>query len=365
MGRVDGGRGREKEKAMPDKDSLTREYISQPNVFAEIFNYLIYGGVQVIQPGQLEEADTRQTLVLGGKGSKKTMERYRDLFRKLVAMTDGEKVLALLGIENQTEIDYGMPARIMLYDAISYDILMRKAWQDVMASGWKGPFTSSLPRERHIQPVLTGVIYFGTTPWDAPVSLREMIDFPDESFRDLVPDYRLNLMAPAFIPESHLGLFKTDIPLLARFLRCAGDGESLERLLESDESFNSVDGLMAGLLNGLTNSNLPINKTKGKTNMCKAIDDIRSKSRAEGIATGRAEGIATGRAEGIATGRAEGIAEGIATGRAEEQTAIIAQIIRYQLTKNIAHGDLVETLTGVFHLSASDAEQRIRQVMMA
>jgi len=87
--------------------------------------------------------------------------------------------------------------------------------------------------------------------------------------------------------------------------------------------------------------------------MCKAIDDIRSKSRAEGIAMGRAEGIVTGRAEGIATGRAE------------EQAAIIAQIIRYQLTKNIAYGDLVETLTGVFHLSASDAEQRIRQVMMA
>ena len=82
--------------------------------------------------------------------------------------------------------------------------------------------------------------------------------------------------------------------------------------------------------------------------MCKAIDDIRRKSRAEGIT----EGIATGRAEGIATGRAE------------EQAAIIAQIIRYQLTKNIAYSDLVDTLTGVFHLSATEAEQRIRQVTM-
>ena len=103
--------------------------------------------------------------------------------------------------------------------------------------------------------------------------------------------------------------------------------------------------------------------------MCKAIDDIRSKSRAEGIAAGRAEGIAAGRAEGIAAGRAEGIAagraEGIAAGRAEEQAANIAQIIRYQLSKSISHGDLVNTLTGVFHLSAAEAEQRIRQVTMA
>ncbi len=331
----------EKEKAMPDKDSLTREYISQPNIFAEIFNYLIYGGVQVIQPGQLTEADTRQTLVLERAGRKKTLERYRDLLRKLVAKTDGEKVLALLGIENQTEIDYGMPARIMLYDAISYDILMRKVWQDVKATSWMGPFTSSLPRERRVKPVVTGVIYFGTTPWDAPLSLREMIDFPDESFRSLVPDYRLNLIAPAFIPESHLGFFKSDVPLLARFLRCAGDGQSLERLLESDASFNNVNGLTARVLNELTNSCLPINKTEEKTDMCKAIDDIRSKSRAEGIATGRAEG------------------------RAEEQAANIAQIIRYQLSKNISYGDLVDTLTGVFHLSAADAEQRIRQVAMA
>ena len=71
--------------------------------------------------------------------------------------------------------------------------------------------------------------------------------------------------------------------------------------------------------------------------MCKAIDDMRQESKAEG--------------------RAEG--------RAEEQAAIIAQIIRYQLTKNISHGDLVDTLIGVFHLSAGEAEQRIRQVAMA
>ena len=342
---------------MPDKDSLAREYISQPDVFAEIFNYLIYGGVRVIQPGQLAEADTRQTLVLGAGGRKKTLERYRDLFRKLVAKTDGEKVLALLGVENQTAVDYGMPVRVMLYDAISYDILMRKAWRDARGSGWRGPFTSSLPRKGLLKPVLTGVVYLGTTPWDAPLSLHGMIDFPDESFRSLVPDYRLNLMAPAFIPESHLGLFQTDIPLLARFLRCAGDLQSLERLLESDKSFNNVNGLTAGLMNELTNSRLPIINKEEKINMCKAIDDMRSKSRAEGIAAGRAEGIAAGRAEGIATG--------IAAGRAEEQAANIAQIIRYQLSKNISYGDLVDTLTGVFHLSAADAEQRIRQVAMA
>ena len=67
--------------------------------------------------------------------------------------------------------------------------------------------------------------------------------------------------------------------------------------------------------------------------MCKAIDDMRQESKAEG--------------------------------RAEEQAANIAQIIRYQLTKNISHGDLVDTLIGVFHLSADEAEQRIRQVAMA
>ena len=56
---------------MPDKDSLTREYISQPKVFAEIFNYLVFGGVPVIQPDSLEDVEARQTATLYNKEKKK------------------------------------------------------------------------------------------------------------------------------------------------------------------------------------------------------------------------------------------------------------------------------------------------------
>ena len=37
----------------------------------------------------------------------------------------------------------------------------------------------------------------------------------------------------------------------------------------------------------------------------------------------------------------------------------------FDTLQNHGYGDLVDTLTGVFHLSAAEAEQRIRQVTMA
>ena len=239
----DGGavaRQAKRSMAMADKDSLTREYISQPNVFAEIFNYLVYGGVPVIQPDSLEDVDTRQTATLYKRRRKKTIERYRDLFKKMVAKTDGQRYYVLFGIENQTDIDYGMPARVMLYDAISYDILMKVVCKQ--HKGKRKPFTSKLPRGCRVPPVLTAVVYFGLKPWDAPITLHDMIDFPNESLRQLVPDYPIHVISPAFLPEENYQFFKTDFPLLARFLSCSGSRKKLDKLVNGNPAYNSLNG---------------------------------------------------------------------------------------------------------------------------
>lgn len=50
-------------------DTITKDYISDTNVFADVFNYFIYGGEQVITPEQLEERDpTEIALPYGADG---------------------------------------------------------------------------------------------------------------------------------------------------------------------------------------------------------------------------------------------------------------------------------------------------------
>ena len=43
---------------MSDRDSVTKEYMQDSAVFADAFNFLIYGGEQVIKPEQLRPLDT-------------------------------------------------------------------------------------------------------------------------------------------------------------------------------------------------------------------------------------------------------------------------------------------------------------------
>ena len=43
---------------MGRKDTLTKEYMSQNDIFADVFNYLLYDGKPVIQPEHLVDKDS-------------------------------------------------------------------------------------------------------------------------------------------------------------------------------------------------------------------------------------------------------------------------------------------------------------------
>ena len=43
------------------KENVTTKYMRQKHVFADMLNYFIYGGGQVIGPDSLEELDTRDS----------------------------------------------------------------------------------------------------------------------------------------------------------------------------------------------------------------------------------------------------------------------------------------------------------------
>ena len=103
------------------QDTVTKQYISEPEVFADAFNYLIYGGRQVIQPEQLTDLDATQFAIPYREeedGKPEAAQKYRDVLKTLAVKADDQRTYLVLGIENQTNVHYAMPVRNMLYDAV-------------------------------------------------------------------------------------------------------------------------------------------------------------------------------------------------------------------------------------------------------
>lgn len=103
------------------KDAVTKDYMADPIVFADAFNYLLYDGRQVIRPEQLHRKDTAaRALPYGKGGSTVGVQRYRDNLKSWVMMEDDGMAYLILGIESQSQQHLAMPVRNMLYDAWQY-----------------------------------------------------------------------------------------------------------------------------------------------------------------------------------------------------------------------------------------------------
>ena len=71
-------------------DAITKDYVKDAGVFADIFNYYIYGGRRVILPEQLTERDsTKIALPYGADGAVVPVQKFRDVQKLYAAMTDG------------------------------------------------------------------------------------------------------------------------------------------------------------------------------------------------------------------------------------------------------------------------------------
>lgn len=102
-------------------DTITKAYVQDPSIFADIFNYYVYEGRQVIKPEHLIERDsTKIALPYGADGASVPVQKFRDVQKLYAAMTDGKMQYVLYGVENQSEIHYAMAVKNNLYDALEY-----------------------------------------------------------------------------------------------------------------------------------------------------------------------------------------------------------------------------------------------------
>lgn len=289
-----------RERRMSAKDTTAKDYMSDNFRFADLFNYMIFGGRPVISADTLITRDSTEIISFfdeedSGKSIK--LQKWRDLLKAVTIKTNDEAIFAILGIENQSEVHYAMVVRNLLYDAISYakqadDIARehRRQKDTSMSSEFLSGFTS---RDK-LKPVITLTVYWGCDPWDGPRSLYEMLNTGNRDILRFVSDYKLNLIVPGEIEDfSH---FQSELGKLFNIFKCANDKEAINALLK-DDAYQSVKIETIDMMNTFLGMNIPkdsVNK-EGEINMCKAWEDQRN----EDLATGRAEGRAEGRVDAI------------------------------------------------------------------
>ena len=259
---------------MGQKDKTEKLLEDYNDVFADIINVLIFDGKKQVSPEALEDAQLKSQY-------KADDSRLHEQERDVMKYWKEEKVrLAVCGLENQTKIEEQMPLRIIGYEGANY---------------------RSQYGSKHIVPVVTLVLHFGTEKrWDKPLNLYGLINIPD-GLENYVNDYHINVVDIAWLTEEQINQFTSDFSIVANFF--VNKRKNPRYVPDDKREIKHVDAVLKFLF-AMTGDEdyekLIYNKNfkKEGASMCSVAQSLKEEGRAEGRAEGKAEGKAEGRVEG-------------------------------------------------------------------
>ena len=272
------------------KDDKSKEYLADNARFADLCNYKLYDGEQVILPEDLQERDSTEVLTVLGIDEKEThLQKWRDLLKSAVIKSTKNAFYVLVGVENQTDVHYAMPVRSMLYDAMNYGKQVNEAKRrreknkDRMSSA---EFLSGFTKEDKLTPIIPITLYWGTDAWDAPTHMHEMFEEIDEKLLKFIPDYHINLVAPSLI--DNFNKFKTELGQTLKFIKYSNDKQMWETMLLDTKNQNLTNETVSAI-NLFTGSKLKVNEEGEVTNMCLAFEELQKEAAEKAAAETRAE----------------------------------------------------------------------------
>ena len=143
----------------------------------------------MLKPEDLKEADTDVSSVLKFNGHAETVQKVWDVVKKTAYGVD----FVLWGLENQERIHYAMPLRNMLYDGMGYLKEYRSFPKRTEAFKTSDEFLSKMKKDDKLHPIITLTVYYGETPWDGPLSLRDMMSDIPKEMEGAFCNYNMNL----------------------------------------------------------------------------------------------------------------------------------------------------------------------------
>ena len=276
------------------KDIETAIFFDDDKRYADLLNGYIFGGKQVITEKQLYNQDTREMGKLRKNSlvekKRKNIQRFRDGVKRIAFGTS----FTIIALEHQDKIHRGMPVRVMVEDALSYDRQMKKIQKQNQENGVlnKKDYISSLTDTDVLTPVVTIVIYYGEEPWDNGKDIYDILDHKDlpEEIKIFINHYPIHVLdVRRFTKEE---CFKTDVREVFGFIRRSSDKEAVKQYLkERAKQFKNIDEDAYDLIAAMTDTKqLQMVKDKyrseeGGINMCKGLLDWVEESKSAGEMT--------------------------------------------------------------------------------
>lgn len=178
---------------MGQKDITEKLLEDYNDVFADIVNVLLFRGNRIVKEESLKETKVKsQYKAEAGK----LHEQERDVAKY---WQDGNALVAICGLENQTVEEKYMPLRVFSYDGASYR-------RQLLPENDENP----------IVPVVSLVLHFGMKEWSSPHNLKGVIDIPKE-LAPYVNDYKANIFNIAFLDDETVQMFQSDFRIVADF----------------------------------------------------------------------------------------------------------------------------------------------------
>ena len=386
-------------------DTCMQEYLQNKQYFADLFNGCFFHGKPVICASELTEASEGyvvdqdntitsekplaavkvkkggdedcfqcsgdrtldQATVSDAAGTEIQIEKSRPrpgrrrdtkakLMRDVKMQLRSGTVLQVLAVENQSYINYGMPVRIMGYDAAEYNRQMKERrqqvsalWKQVESSGQYdtlaipvtyAEYMSGILKTDRLHPVYTICLYSGTETWDGSRTLSDMMEFRAETdpLREYFADYPTNLFCVN--EQKEFESFHTELRELLRAMNYRKDKRKFLSL-EKDERYAHLSKETWEAIATMTGrsffeENMETYKSQNENqreeyDMCQALREIREDFFNEGKAEGREEGHQAGIKEGREEEREAGIRRLIEDNLEEKKTKeiIIQKLIRW------------------------------------
>lgn len=276
-------------RKMGKKDIALARFFEDEERYADLINAFVFKGRQVVRAADITERDTRATGVLKRIRGKFTVQKYRDVLRRVALGTE----FVLIGIENQDEVHYAMP-------------------------------------------MFTLVLYYGKKPWDGARELRQMMGekpLPRPLSR-MINNYRIQVLRCGAFGRLNV-LRRISMKLLDLSSEPgtrSGSGRSRKNAKAAPAS---MDEEAYDVITAVTGSEeLEAVKEKyreegGKINMCEAIRGMIEEGKQEGLSLGRREGKQQGEFE-----KAKTMARNMyRRGMSAEDAAAICEIEQKQMEK--------------------------------
>jgi hypothetical protein len=268
-------------------DIVLKNYWSNNEQFADLFNAVLFQGRELIKPEELEDVDTEESSILEHRDYAESIGAARDNIKIQKKATSCGVELVLLGLEGQEHVHYAMPMRVMGYDYGSYKKQYDNTAQKYKAEkGLDGDeYLSRMRKTDRFIPVITVVIYYGEKPWDGATSLHGMLNIPEE-MQPFVNDYKMLLVEAR---QNNLTLHNVNNRDLFNLLEILLDqNRSLHETKQKAIDYateHTVDKSVVMTVAGAANCNIDYNELdrKGDADMCTVFEETRTEGRAEEI----------------------------------------------------------------------------------